>query len=345
MKPKLYIVQPVPEDALDMLRGHVEIDMFKPLDRVATYEETAAGVADADYVFAVGENPIDAAMIGAAPRLKQIAVMEIFPVAIDIAAATARNIPVTGLPHSSEITASTAEFTFALMLAVAWRLPENDRLLRAGGWRQYQTQTLPTTRLWDKTLGIVGLGMIGRGVARLARANGMKILYNDRAPLPDAEAELEASFRDLDALFAEADIVCLTPTLTESSKGLIGADLIARMKPSAILINTSRGQVLDEEALAEALINGEIRGAGLDVFRAEFPGPHPGHGPGPIPALHTLENVVLTPHIGTSARETRAWMAEQVAGNILAHIEGRPLQWLLNPEVEGQPAFETERIG
>lgn len=342
MKPRVFVVQPVPPEPLEQLKEHAEIDLFPHLDRRATREEMLAGMAKADYVFALGENPIDAAMLDAAPRLKLIAVMEIFPVAIDIDAATARGLPVTGLPHSSEITDTTAEFTFGLMLATAWRIPENERLLRSGGWRQYQTRTLPTTRLWDKTVGIVGLGAIGRGVARLARAARMRVLYSDRARFaPEQEAELGAEWRELKPLFAEADFVVLTPTLTESSRDLVDADLIGAMKPDAILVNTSRGLVLDEAALVDALQRGAIRGAGLDVYRHEFPGPKPG----PDPRLFEFENVVLTPHIGTSAHETRRWMAQQVVDNIVAHMEGRPLRWVLNPELFGEPPIASERIG
>jgi phosphoglycerate dehydrogenase-like enzyme len=342
MKPKVFVVQPVPPEPLELLGRHAEIEMFPHLDRRATRDEIAAGVAGADYVFALGENPIDAAMIDAAKRLKLIAVMEIFPLTIDLDAATARGIPVTGLPHASEITDTTAEFTFALILATAWRLPEADRLLRAGGWRQYQTRTLPTLRLRGKTLGIVGLGAIGRGVARLAVSAHMRILYNDRARLDaKVEAETGAEWRELPALFAESDVVVLTPTLTESSKNLVGAKLLASMKPDAMLINTSRGHVLDEGALVDVLQRRAIRGAGLDVYQSEFPGPNPG----PDRRLLDFENVVLTPHIGTSAEETRRWMAQQVVDNILAHMQGRPLRWLLNPEVQGKPRIKAERIG
>lgn len=342
MMPRVFVVQPAPPEPLARLAAHAEIEMFAQLDRCPTRDEMVAGVTGADYVFALGENPIDAAMIGAAQRLKLIAVMEIFPVAIDLAAATARGIPVTGLPHADEITDTTAEFTFALVMATSWRIGENERLLRAGGWRQYQNRTLPTQRLWGKTLGIVGLGRIGRGVARLANAARMRVVYNDRAPLgAEVERAANAEWRELPDLFAEADVVVLTPTLTASSKGLVGADLLARMKPDALLVNTSRGLVLDEDALVDALRRGVIRGAGLDVYTHEFPGPNPG----PDRRLYDLPNVLMTPHIGTSAEETRRWMADQVVDNILAHMRGDDLRWLLNPEVAGGPPRVSERLG
>lgn len=342
MKPRVFVVQPVAPEPLEVLAQHAEIDMFPHLDRRATRQEMMAGVTQADYVFALGENPIDAEMIDKAKRLKMIAVMEIFPLVLDIGAATRRGIPVSGLPHATEITDTTAEFTFALIMATAWRIPEAERLLRAGGWRQYQSRMLPAQRLWGKTLGIVGLGAIARGVARMASAARMRVLYTDRARLgADVEAETGAEWRDIKALFAESDIVVLTPTLTESSKDLVGRELLSLMKPEALLINTSRGLVLDESALADALERGAIRGAGLDVYRSEFPGPNPG----PDPRLLAFENVVLTPHMGTSAEETRAWMAQQVVDDILRHMRGEPPRLLLNPEVAGAPRQATERIG
>ncbi len=293
-------------------------------------------------MFALGENPIDAEMIAAAGKLKLMAVMEIFPVRLDIAAATARGILVSALKQPHVVTDTTAEFTFALIMATSWRIPEADRLLRAGGWHQYQSRTLPAQRLKGKSLGIVGLGSIGRGVARMANAAGMRVLYTDQERFDTArEAEISAEWREIDALFAEADIVSLTTTLTEDTRSLVDASLIAKMKPNALLINTSRGPVLDEQALADALENGTIRGAGLDVYQVEPP--EPGHGPNP--RLLERDNIVLTPHMGTSAEETRAWMASQVVDNIIAHIEGSEPAWLLNPELVGRPTLATDRIG
>ena len=342
MKPRVFIVQPVSPEPLDRLARHAEIDMFDRLDRMASREEMIQGMSQAEYVFALGENPIDAEMIKAAAKLKLIAVMEIFPVRLDIAAATARGIPVSALNQPQVITQTTAEFTFALIMATSWRIPEADRMLRDGGWRQYQSRKLPAQRLKGKTLGIVGLGAIGSGVAHMANAAGMRVLYTDQARFDASrEAELAAEWREIDALFAEADIVALCTILTEKTRGLVGARLIAKMKREALLINTSRGPVLDEAALAEALESGAIRGAGLDVYQIEPPEP----GFGPDPRLLNCENVVLTPHIGTSAEETRAWMADQVVDDIIAHIEGREPAWLLNPEIYGRPPLDTKRIG
>lgn len=341
-RPRVFVVQPPEPDPLERLREAADVTVFDHLDRRPTREEMLEGIRDADYVFALGENPIDRAMLEAATALKMIAVMEIFPVAVDLAAAAERGIPVTGLPHSAEITETTAEYTFALLSALSWRIPAAERFLREGRWVQYQTRALPADRLRGATLGIVGLGAIGRGIARRARAHGMDLIYTDRAPLPaSVEAEIGAGWREIEDLFAEADIVVISTTLTRETEDLIGAELLARLQPHALLVNTSRGRVLDELALAEALEEGRLAGAALDVFRTEVPEP----GPGPHQRLLEAPNTILTPHIGTSARQNRRWMANQVVTNILRHHRGQRPRYVLNPEVYGEPPLQPERIG
>nr|MDQ3344418.1 NAD(P)-binding domain-containing protein [Actinomycetota bacterium] len=235
----------------------------------------------------------------------------------------------------------TAEFTFALLIGTAWRLPEADRFLRDGQWRQNQSEAFLGTRLYGKTLGIVGLGAIGTDVAVKARACAMDVVYHKRTPLsPAEEVALGAEYRSLEDLFREADFVLLTPPLTAETKGLVGADLIGLMKPTAILVNTSRGQVLDEAALTDALVSGRIRGAGLDVFEEEaLP------DPGPRSRLKDLPNVVLTPHIGSAARETREEMALRAVANIERFLAGQRPMDVLNPEVYGEAPVASERIG
>jgi glyoxylate reductase len=200
-----------------------------------------------------------------------------------------------------------------------------------------------TTRLYDKTLGIVGLGKIGKAVAKRAQGCGMRVIYTKRHRLPaEDEASLLVEFRDLESLFREADVVALTPTLTPDSKGLVGEHLLSLMKPSAILINTSRGAVVDERVLAKALKEGRIRGVGLDVFDREFPQADPG----PFAGLLELPNVVVTPHIGSAARETREAMALRTVENLEAMIQGRRPPDLLNPEIFGEAKRDTgDRIG
>lgn len=342
-RPRVFVVQPIPERPLANLREIADVEMFPHIDRRATRAELVDGISRAQVIFALGENPIDGEMMDASPDLKLIAVMEIFPVQIDLDAATARGIPVSGLPHSDEITDTTAEYAMALISAVTWGIPRADAFLRAGKWVQYQTVALPVRRLRGKRLGIVGLGKIGRGLAERAKANKMEIIYHDLNRLDlETERALGVEWSELKALFENSDFVALCTTLTRETVNLVGADLIDRMRPSAVLINTSRGPILDESALADALEEGRLAAAGLDVYRHEIPDPDPGPEDR---RLLGMDNVVLTPHIGTSALETREWMAQHVVDNIAAHIHGRRPDPLLNPEVYGLEALSTQRIG
>lgn len=340
-RPRVFVVQPVQDEPLQALRDVADVEVFPAVDRYCDGAELLAGVREADYLFELGEVRLSADVLAAAPRLKLIAAMEIFPTAIDLAAATERGIPVAGLPHSSEITETTAEFTFALIGALSWRIPQAERFLRAGRWVQYQTTALPADRMRERSLGIVGLGAIGRGVARRAQAAGMRVMYTDRRPFDAVtESALGVVWRDLDDLFAEADIVVVCATLTRSTEGLVDARVLARMKPDALFVNTSRGRVVDESAVIDALVGKRIAGAALDVFTQERP-----DDPRPDPRLIELDNVILTPHIGTSARQTRTWMAQQVVTNILRHMRGERPHQILNPEVYGDSPLTHERIG
>jgi glyoxylate reductase len=342
MRPKVFIPQPIPEVAVNRLKELAEVEMFPYLDRRISPEELLESVKGKNYLYALGEIPYTAEVIDAAlPSLRGIAAQYIFPTFVDIKAATKRGIPVTGIPNM--LVETTAEFTFALLIATAWRLPEGDRVLREKQWKQYQSMALLTTRIYDKTLGIVGLGKIGQAVARRAQGCGMRVIYTKRARLsPEEETRLKVEWREMEDLFREADVVALTPTLTPGSKGLVGERLLSLMKPTAILINTSRGAVVDERALAKALRKGWIKGAGLDVFEREFPEPDPG----PFPGLLELPNVVMTPHIGSAARETREELSLRAVENLEAMIQGRRPPDLLNPEVFGEAPRDTgDRIG
>ena len=340
MKPKIFVPQPIRPAALERLHALGDVTLFDHLDRVPSSAELVAAVADQHVLFALGGIRYDAAVIDAATDLQLIAAMHVNPVFVDIDAATQRGIPVTGIPNTG-LARTTAEFTFALLIGTAWRLPEADRFLRDGQWVQNQSEAFIATRLYGKTLGIVGMGAIGTDVAVKARACGMSIVYNKRSPLSPAEEHaLGAEYRSLEDLFRESDFVVVTVLLTAQTKGMVTADLIALMKPSAIFVNTSRGAVVDEEALTEALVDGRIRGAGLDVFAYED---HPDPGPGEV--LKSLPNVVLTPHYGSAARETREEMALRTVDNIERFLSGeRPLD-VLNPQVYGEAGVLDDRIG
>jgi glyoxylate reductase len=242
---------------------------------------------------------------------------------IDVAAATRHGVLATNTP--GVLTDTTADFAFALLMAAARRVAEGDRFMRAGGFHGWAIDMLLGQDVWGATLGLVGVGRVGGAVARRARGFAMRVLYTDAVALPaDVERELEAVSVDLDILLAEADFVSLHVPLSPETHHLIGAPQLARMKPTAILVNTSRGPVVDEAALVEALREGRIFGAGLDVYERE-PEVHPG--------LLELENVVLAPHIASASVRTRAEMSALAVRNLLAGLRRERPPNLLNPEV------------
>jgi len=335
---RIFVPQRIPDQARRRLEQLGEVTVFEPDDRRISSREVLDGAADAHVLFALGQIAFDREVIAAARQLRLIAAMHVTATFVDIDAATERGIPVTGIPNL--IASTTAEFTFALLMATLWRLPEADQFVRQGRWRQNQSMAFLGSRLLGKTLGVVGLGAIGRGVARRALACDMRVLYTKRTPLaPDDELAGAVEFRALDALFRESDVVVLAPALTAQTKGLVGEDLLRLMKPDAFLINTSRGAVLDEAALERALRERWIRGAGLDVFERE------GDQPGPRPGLLELDNVVVTPHMGSAARETREEMAQRTVDNIAAFLAGERPPDVLNPEVYGLPSRHRDVIG
>ncbi|HSR24645.1 MAG TPA: D-glycerate dehydrogenase, partial [Candidatus Eisenbacteria bacterium] len=258
-----------------------------------------------------------------APGLQIVANVAVGFDNIDVPAATRHRVMATNTP--GVLTGTTADFAFALMMAAARRVAEGDRFLRAGRFDGWGIDVLLGQDVWRATLGLVGVGRIGGAVARRARAFEMRILYTDTVPLPpDVEGELGATRVELDELLREADFVSLHVPLTPDTHHLVGADQLARMKPTAVLVNTSRGPVVDEAALAEALREGQIFAAGLDVFERE-PEVHPG--------LLELENVVLAPHIASGSVRTRSEMSVLAVRNLLAGLRGERPPNLLNPEV------------
>lgn len=315
--------------------------MFEYSDRRPTLAETIERSLKADYIFALGENPITKEVIDSASSLRMIASMEIFPTQIDLSAATERGIPVSGLPHDEEITETTAEYTVALLLAVAWGIPRADAFLRRGDWVQYQTTGLPARRLRGTRIGIVGLGKVGRGVARRVQAFDLEVAYHDLKRDHDAEEALGLRWEPLDRLLAESDFIVICVVLTNDTLDLFDDALFSSLKQGSVLINTSRGKVLDENALGAALESGKVSAAGLDVYRREIPEPNPG----PVSRLLDFEQVVLTPHVGTSAIETREWMAQHVVECIARDMRGERPWPVLNPEVYGEPSMATSRIG
>lgn len=233
---------------------------------------------------------------------------------IDVDAARHRGIAVTNTPDV--LTGATAELTWALILAAARRLGEGERLVRAGQWRGWAPTQLRGLSLEGRTLGVIGAGRIGAEVARRAPAFGMNVVYADRVPNAALERDIHARLVTFDDLLAHADVVTVHVALTPRTRGLIGADALSRMKPGAVLVNTSRGAVVDEAALAAALRDGRLRAAGLDVYERE---PH-------VPdELRAMENVVLLPHLGSATDEARQAMWNVAWKNLRLGIENRPL--------------------
>ena len=244
---------------------------------------------------------------------------------LDLEACTARGVLATNTPDV--VTEATADLAWALLLAAARRVAEGDRFLRAGRPWIWGPEFFLGFEVHGKTLGVVGLGRIGRAVARRAAGFAMPVLYTAGNRLPPAdEAGLGVAWRELDDLLAEADFVTVHTGLSPATRHLIGAGQLARMKPTAVLVNTARGPIVDEAALAAALAAGQLGAAGLDVFERE---------PEVHPALLELDNVTIVPHLGTATLETRVAMGMMAADNLLAALEGRRPPNLLNPEVLG----------
>ena len=255
---------------------------------------------------------IDAEFMDAAgDGLRVIANMAVGYDNVDVEAAKERGIAVTNTPGVLDET--TADTAFMLLLAAARRLGESERTLRAGNWEWWGPKLFVGVDVWGKKLGIVGMGRIGQAVARRGKGFGMEILYHNRSRKEDAEKELDARHVELDELLVTADFVSIHTPLTDETQHLIGARELDKMKPTAVLVNTSRGPVVDEEALADALADGHIFAAGLDVYENE---------PRVHPKLLELENAVLAPHIGSGSAETRDRMAVLAAENIVAVLSG-----------------------
>ncbi len=320
---RVYVTQPVAAHALARLREAADVTINDDPLHMVTRDELVAGVREAEVLFCLLHDRVDAAVLDAGTRLRLVASMAIHPANLDVAAATARGIPVTVIPPL--VTEATADVTFALLLAVARRVVEADRLLRSGVFPGAQSAHLVGGAVHGKALGIIGLGAIGTAVARRGRGFGMRVLYTKRHRLsPSEERERGVEFAPLDRLLAESDFVSVHAPQTPETRHLIGEPQLRRMKPTAYLINTARGPLVDEAALVTALKNHWIAGAGLDVYEQE---------PSVSPGLLDLANVVLTPHIGSAEQDTRETIAGVVVDNILAFARGERPPNVFNPEV------------
>jgi glyoxylate reductase len=318
---RVFVSQPIPASALARLRTLAEVETGEDASRILPRTELIERLRRADVLVHLMHDAVDAGVIAAAPRLKMIASMAIVPATVDVAAASARKIAITTIPPI--VTEATADLHFALLLASARRVVEADAALRKGTFPGSQSMHFAGAGVHGKTIGIVGLGRIGRSLARRARGFDMTVLYTKRSRLPEAE-EQGASYTTLDDLLRRSDFISVSCALTPETRHLIGARELLLVKPGAILVNTARGPVVDEAALVAALTEGRLAGAGLDVYEEE-PRVHPG--------LPALVNVVLLPHLGSAVFELRERMAHVVVDNIQAFLEGKRPPNLHNPEI------------
>ncbi|MBI2669955.1 MAG: D-glycerate dehydrogenase [Candidatus Yanofskybacteria bacterium] len=322
--PKIFITRPIPEAGLKILhdKGYEVVVNEAALERAATQEEMIAVLQQAqgegkpfDALLSVLTDQITVEVIDAGlPTLKVIANYAVGFDNVDVGAAKQKGVMVTNTP--GVLTDTVAEHTFALVLSIAHRIAEADRFSRADKYKAWGPELLLGTDVSGKTLGVLGLGRIGSRVAYHAvKGFGMKVLYYDPKQNPDFEKEYGAVYvSNVDELLPQCDFVSIHVPLLDSTRHFINEERFKKMKPSAYLINTSRGPIVDEKALAAALKNGVIRGAAIDVFEYE---------PEITPELKKLENIILTPHIASATRETRNKMAELAATNIIEALEGR----------------------
>lgn len=312
-KPYVFVTRKLHDDAIKKLQEKFEVNVWPYDDDKVERDVLLKEVERADGILTMLSDQIDEQLLSRAKNVKVIANLAVGYDNIDIEAATKHNIIITNTPDILKDT--TADLTFALLLATARRIPESINYVKEGKWTSWSPFLLAGSDVHHKTIGIVGMGSIGEAIAKRATGFDMQILYHNRTRKPEAEKKLNAKYVSFDELVTESDfVVCMTP-LTEETKDMFNEDVFKKMKKSAIFINTSRGGVVDEEALYRALKNSEIKAAGLDVFKNE-----------PIGADHPLlelDNVVALPHIGSASFETRYNMMHLAVDNIISVLEGK----------------------
>ena len=320
-KPRVLATRPLFPAAQEILNANCEVDYWTKRERISM-QELFRRIKDKEGLVCLLTEKVNEELLRAAPKLRIAANVAVGYDNITVADCTRRGVAATNTPGVLDET--TADFAWTLLMAVARRLGEGEQLARSGKWKGWDLDQLVGADVWGKTLGLVGFGRIGQAVARRATGFQMKVIYYDavRAPL-DIEKGFHAEYRDLNALLAEADFVSVHVPLLPETRGLFNAKTFSQMKPSAFLINTSRGPVVDEAALVQALKSKKIAGAALDVFERE-------------PLIHAglkRPNVVLAPHIASASLETRTKMACMAARNVVALFKGQRPPNILNPEV------------
>lgn len=316
----VFVTRKIPDAGLDLLHQHYTVDIF-PHDRIPTQDEIITGLHNASGLLCLLTDPITKHVIDHAPHLRMIASYAVGYDNIDITTATTNGILVSNTP--GVLTDATAELAWTLLFSAARRIPEGDRLCRAGLFHGWAPLLMVGQAVTGKTLGIIGTGRIGTAMALKSKGFNMKILYYDTQPNPTLEQELDAQRVGLTELLKQSDFISIHVALTTSTKHLISKDQLRIMKPSAVLINTSRGPVIDENALITALREHWIFSAGLDVYE---------HEPDIPETLRMLPNVVLAPHLGSATRDTRDAMARMAAENMIAGLQGKLPPNCVNPE-------------
>lgn len=322
-RPNVYITRIIPQEALAIIAAACDYAQWEREDIPVPREVLLRAVAEVDGVFALLSDKIDAAFLDAAPRCKVVANMAVGYDNVDVPALAARKVLLTNTP--GVLTDTTADLVWALILAASRRIVEGQKLIEAGGWVNWSPMFMVGQDVSGRTLGIVGAGRIGAAVARRAAGFDMPLLYHNRRPAPELEVATGARYRPLDDLLRHADIVVVMVPLSAETRGMFGAREFALMKPTSVFVNASRGPIVKELELAEALKQGRPWAAGLDVFEVE-----------PIGADHPLlklPNVTAVPHIGSASVATRTRMATLAATNLVAALTGRPVPSPVNPEV------------
>jgi glyoxylate reductase len=326
-RPKILVTQKVPDPAYPLLEAIGDVEANPEEGTIWSYEELLRRGPGHDYIYTLLTDNVDARFLEACanstPRLKMVANMAVGFNNIDVEAATRLGIAVSNTP--GVLSETTADLAFALLMATARRIPEAERYLRAGKYHGWGPLLFCGAEIHHSTLGLVGAGRIGKIMARRAHGFDMNVIYYDVYRLsPEDEAEYHMTYKPLEELLHEADFVSVHTPYMPSTHHLIDAEKLKMMKPSAILINTARGPIVDEKALVAALQQGTIAGAGLDVFEEE---------PTVEPGLLEMENVVLLPHIASASLKTRTLMATMASDNLVAYYHGQRPPNILNPEV------------
>ncbi len=323
-KPKALVARPLFPEARAILDRHFDVEYWTRPERIPR-AELLARVAEKDALVVLLTEKVDEELLATAPKLRVASTVSVGFDHIDVPACTRHKVVATNTPGVLDDT--TADFAWTLLMGIARRLVEGDAWTRSGTWPGWDLDQLLGGDVWGKTLGVVGFGRIGRGVARRSQGFQMRVLYHDQVRVAaDVERELHAEFVDFDRLLRESDFISLHVPLLPETRHLISKDAFGKMKPTAYLINTARGPVVDEAALIEALEQKKIAGAALDVYE---------HEPKVHPALVSRRDVILAPHIASASVETRTKMAVMAANNATALFDGRRPPNALNPEVLG----------